>query len=179
MKDTPIIKTSRLLLRPFSLLDAPRVYEWCSSFSVTKYLFWYPHRDINVTMRLLKNWLRKKRNYSWCIEYDHEAIGEVQVIKDLNGHGFEIGYILHEDYWQKGLMKEALNATISYLFTHTAYQYALAITDINNLPSRALLESLSFSLVEEESDKEYFIAKKGVTILIATYRLNREDFLDK
>lgn len=58
-------------------------------------------------------------------------------------------------------MKEALTAIFCYLFSHSIYQYALAIADIHKLPSRALLESFSFSLLLIESNKEYYVAKKG------------------
>ena len=59
-------------------------------------------------------------------------------------------------------MKEALTAIFCYLFSHSIYQYALPITDIYNLPSRALLESLSFFLLLIECNKEYYDPKRGI-----------------
>ncbi len=178
MKETPIIYSKRLLLRPFSLLDANDVYEWCSSLAVTKYLFWYPHRNIEVTKRLLIKWTRQKRNYSWCLVYQGKAIGEVEVIKDLPCAGFEIGYTLNENYWRKGFMKEALQCVFSFLFLKKDYKYAFAITDKRNVPSKMLLESLGFLLEKKEEESgDYFIAKKNEHIQVTSYRYERESFL--
>lgn len=140
MKDTPILKTPRLVLRPFTLDDVDDAYVWCSSFVVTKHLFWHPHRDKSVTERLIQNWIRKKRNYSWALDDGAHVIGEIQVIKDLPDRGFEIGYTLAEAYWRQGFMKEALPVVLDYLFCKDGYDYSYEETDADNLPSRKLLE---------------------------------------
>lgn len=179
MKETPVLYSNRLILRPFSVTDANDVYEWCSSLNVTKYLFWYPHRDKEVTIRLLKNWERKKRNYSWCLEYQKKAIGEIEVIKDLPEAGFEIGYTLNDRYWRNGFMKEALDCVLRFLFLENNYEYVIAVTDKRNLSSIALLESFGFVLQNEAEGSDYYIAKKDEHIKILAYRFGKELFLQK
>ena len=173
MKETPILQTPRLLLRPFTMADVPAVYAWCSSLEATRFLFWYPHRDIGVSERLVANWIRKKRNYSWALGKEGQAIGEVQLIKDLPDRGFEIGYILTPLYWRQGLMKEALSAVLHFLFS-TGYDYSLEECDARNNGSRALLEALGYHF--EGLKDDVLIAKKNEVITAAYYRLNKEEF---
>jgi [ribosomal protein S5]-alanine N-acetyltransferase len=175
MKETPILKTSRLTLRPFTLDDVDDAYVWCSSFNVTKYLFWHPHRDKSVTERLVKNWVRKKRNYSWALDDGTRVIGEIQVIKDLPEHGFEVGYSLAEAYWRQGYMKEALAAVLSYLFTNDGCLYSYEETDERNEASRKLLETFGYQL--QEIKKDIYIAKIDQRVNEACYRLSKEDYL--
>src|SRR5574344_2105753 len=177
MKDTPVLHTKRLVLRPFSMEDVPAVYGWCSSLTTTQFLFWHPHRDIGVTTRLVENWLRKKRDYSWALDDGKGAIGELQMIKDLPDQGFEIGYILREERGHKGYMKESLLAVLDYLFNHESYLYSIEEADERTLASRKLLESVGYQFVETKPG--VYIAKKDETINESVYRLSKETFLEK
>lgn len=176
MVNTPRLKTKRLLLRPFLVTDVNDVYEWCSSSNVTEFLFWYPHRDLDTTSRILMKWIRKRRNYSWCLDYQGKAIGEIEVIKDLPDGGCEIGYTLNEHFWRRGFMKEALGAILLFLFVKAGYKYVKAITDERNKGSRALLRSLDFTYLPSEKNPSYFIAKKGISVATVTYHLTWERF---
>lgn len=170
MKNTPLLQTPRLSLRPFKEGDAPAIYRWCSSEKVTKYLFWLPHRDPGVSERLLKVWLRKRRNYSWGLEENGDLFGEIEVIKDLPSGGFEIGYISREDKWNQGYMSEALIAVLAFLFGKGGYSYCYAETDKGNLASRALLEKRGFQVQKEEGR---FIGKTGKNIIVIEYLLKK------
>lgn len=177
MKDTPLLHTNRLVLRPFSFDDVPAVYAWCSSWETTRYLFWYPHRDLSVSERLVKQWIRKKRNYSWALDDGSGAIGELQVIKDLPNHGFEIGYILKEEKWHQGYMKEALLVVLHYLFAEAPYDYSEEVTDERNEASRRLLEAVGYRF--DGVEKDVLIAKKNEKINEARYHLSKEEFLKR
>lgn len=51
---TPVLETSRLILRPFQREDAQTVLDtWESDPDVAKYMFWTSHNDIEKT----KAWL--------------------------------------------------------------------------------------------------------------------------
>ncbi|MCH3909463.1 MAG: GNAT family N-acetyltransferase [Bacilli bacterium] len=175
MKETPTLKSKRLTLRKFRSSDADSLYRWASSLSNAKYLYWHPHRDIEVSKRLLDNWLRKKRNYSWALDDGTEAIGEVQVIKDLPEHGFELGYILLEEKQGQGYMKEALQTVLDYLFLRDGYLYSKEEVNSLNVASRKTLESLGYKFLEEE--KNVYIAKIESYIDRCYYTLSKEEYL--
>ena len=177
MKETPILTTSRLTLRPFVLEDAKGVYEWTGSWEVTKYLWWYPNRDLKTTIKILKKWIRNQRNYSWAIARENEVIGEVQVIKDLPSNGFEFGITSKVSAWGKGYMREASFKAIEYLFSSGLYEYGYAESDARNKRSHHLLEALGFIKTQEK--KDVLIAKKNETIDIVCYRLDKANFAAK
>ena len=159
--------TKRLTLRPWTLIDVPSVYRWCGSFLCTKYLFWHPHRSAEATEKIVRKWVRKRRNYSWAIVLGDQAIGEVEIIKNLPHDGIEIGYILRDDFWGQGFMSEALEGVFGYL-RGIGKAYCYAETDERNASSRRLLERLGFVYLGLEEGR--FIAKKNEMINIAKYQ---------
>ncbi|MCI1245067.1 MAG: GNAT family N-acetyltransferase [Bacilli bacterium] len=167
MKETPFIRTERLSLRSFVYADARAVHEWCGSLSCTRYVFWHPHRDLAATERILAGWIRKRRNLSWALVLDGEPIGEVEIVKNLPGKGFEVGYILREESWGRGFMKEALSSVLAYM-KGIGKLFCYAETDERNVSSRRLLERLGFSLIGEEKGRH--IAKKDETINVVMYQ---------
>ncbi|MGK0366715.1 MAG: ribosomal-protein-alanine N-acetyltransferase [Saprospiraceae bacterium] len=66
----------------------------------------------------------------------------------------EIGYILHPDYWRKGLMSEALQTIVGYAFTKTKLHSIEANVSVDNKASMALLEKNGF--VKEAHFKENY-----------------------
>lgn len=51
---TQILKTKRLVLRPFSLDDAQAMYDnWASDPQVTRFMNWSTHESIEVTRTIL------------------------------------------------------------------------------------------------------------------------------
>lgn len=167
MVETPFLTTERLTLRPWTVLDAPAVYRWCGSLLCTQYLFWYPHRSEEATERIVRKWVRKRRNYSWAIVLNDEVIGEVEIIKNMPRGGVEIGYILRDDYWGQGLMSEALTGLFAFL-RGIGKTFCYAETDERNVASRRLLEKLGFAFLGLEEGR--FIAKKNGKVTIAKYQ---------
>jgi ribosomal-protein-alanine N-acetyltransferase len=173
MKNIPVIKTPRLVLRPFEKEDIKDIYLWCSSDKCTQYLFWYPHRSIEDTERLVLGWIEKRKHCSFAVTLDGKAIGELEIIKDLPSQGFAFGYILNDNYWHKGYMSEAYKAVEEFMFSN-GYSYAYGETDERNLSSRKLLERNGFTLVKIEKDR--YIAKKDCKVNVAEY-IKRKDQL--
>jgi ribosomal-protein-alanine N-acetyltransferase len=83
------------------------------------------------------------------------TIGYWRVIKEH--HRSEIGYVLHPDHWNKGIMKEALQAVIGYAFNHMNLHSIEARIDPANLASAQLLRSCGF--VEEGYFKEDYLLR--------------------
>jgi ribosomal-protein-alanine N-acetyltransferase len=167
MKETPTLFGERLILRTWEEGDAPYIYKWCSSPKVTEYLFWHPHRDPSVSERLLSDWMRHKRDYSWAIcKKGGRPIGEINVIKDYADGGAEIGYVLLDSEWGHGYMSEALSLVIPFL-AGAGYLYVSAVADARNGRSLSLLRKFGFI---EQGEGPYLIAKKGERVLTKIMR---------
>lgn len=136
---TQKIETERLILRQFTLEDAPAMFKnWAGDSEVTKYLTWPTHGSVETSKWVTGMWVKdyeKPDNYQWAIELKslHEAIGSIAVVRlneDLNEA--EVGYCIGREFWHKGIMTEAFTAVIAFLFDEVGADRVCAGHDVNN-----------------------------------------------
>lgn len=144
---TKQIETERLLLRRFTIEDAPKMYEnWASDHQVTKYLMWQPHTSAEATAELLKEWVegyQEESKYEWCIELKEigEPIGSMGVVRCLEkAELVEIGYCISRKYWHQGITSEALQAVVDFLFDEVGVNRVESCHDPRNPYSGKVME---------------------------------------
>ena len=120
-----IIETERLLLRAFQQTDLQDFYEYASVEGVGEMAGWPHHESIEKTQEILDMFIEGDHDFAICLKSNGKVIGSLGVkeygLEDkltefYNYRGREIGYVLSKDYWGQGLMPEAVNAVIDYLF---------------------------------------------------------------
>ena len=137
---TLVIKTPRLILRPFRVEDAPSMYKnWASDNQVTKYLMWPAHQSVDVSRQVLQDWVThypQKDYYQWAIALQSnpdEPIGSISVVgqndKTQMAH---IGYCIGQNWWNQGITSEALQGVIHFLFTTVGVNRIESRHDPNN-----------------------------------------------
>ena len=145
---TESLETKRLILRRYQLSDAEDAFlNWTNSENVTKFLTWTPHATIEETKEYIavccvKNY-EKKDFYLWVI-VDKETdvcIGSIG-INDIREDTAccEIGYCLSDIYWGKGIMTEAFNEVIRFLFMTVGFNRIQSTHDVNNPASGRVME---------------------------------------
>lgn len=141
-----IIKTERLLLRPFTESDAEAMYKnWTYDERVARYCRWYPHGSIEITEQLLNMYLNEASegfDYRWGIELTDgsELIGCIDVVGiSEDSKTAEVGYVLSYDYWNRGIMSEALEAVINKLFDD-GFEVVCAEHHVDNIASGKVME---------------------------------------
>lgn len=108
-----ILKTERLLLRPWKESDAADLYRYASDPQVGPIAGWPPHQSIEESRDIIKNVLCGQEAYAICLKADGKAIGAIEL--KLNGHTdmterddeCELGYWLGKPFWGQGIMPEA------------------------------------------------------------------------
>jgi len=120
---TQTLTTERLILRPFTLEDAPAMYRnWASDPEVTRYLTWPVHASEDVSRAILSEWIpqyAKPDRYEWAIVLKElgEPIGSMGVVKvDEAIQAGHMGYCIGKRWWRQGITSEALAAVIRFLF---------------------------------------------------------------
>lgn len=120
---TKTLETSRLVLRRFTLEDAQAMYDnWASDPEVTRYLTWPAHGSVDVSKMVLADWVRdyeKDDNYQWAIELKElgQPIGSISVVSHNDKAQLaHIGYCIGRSWWRQGIMTEALQAVMDFLF---------------------------------------------------------------
>lgn len=149
-----IIKTERLVIVPLSLNHKEDMFSYAKSDIYEHTAGWKAHKDVNETEEIIKMLIKLGNQYS--IIYDKKMIGTIGL--SFKEDKVIIGYSLHHDYWNKGIMQEALKAMIIYLFTETGQRTLVATTFLNNYRSQHLLLKLGFKFVKvinEPRDNKY------------------------
>ena len=168
----PEIKTPRLLLRRMTPKDASVILTLRSNENIMKYI----DRERTKSLTEAKEFLAKidatiisNNGIMWGIvfkEKPEELIGNIGFWRLIKEHyRAEVGYMLHPDHWQKGIMKEALLSVIDFGFDKMNLHSIEANINPGNEASAKILEATGF--VKEAYFKEdfYFNGVFGDTII--------------
>ena len=178
---TKTIETPRLILRKFTLEDAPAAYKnWTSDERVTEFLRWPTHRDMETTERIVKMWVDDSERddfYQWAIVLKElgEPIGTISVVdrnEDLDI--LHIGYCIGSKWWHKGITSEAFSAIIPYLFGEVGANRIESQHDPNNPNSGAVMRKCG--LTYEGTLRQADYSNKGV-VDAAMYSILKSEWL--
>lgn len=149
-----ILKTNRLLLRPWKATDLQDFYNYASVDGVGQMCGWMPHKDLAESKHILSHFIEGKREFA--LEYQGKVIGAVGAHAYSEEHypelanlsGCEIGYVLSKDYWGQGLMPEAVKAVIRYLFETVKLDFILVGHFDWNKQSARVIEKCGFQYIK-------------------------------
>lgn len=120
---TKTLETPRLLLRPFRMEDAELMYQnWAKDPKVTRYLTWPAHSSLDITKAVLADWTQAYSQmdwYQWAIvdRALEQPVGSISVVSHNDKAELaHIGYCLGRRWWGQGIMTEALQAVMDFLF---------------------------------------------------------------
>ena len=158
---TPVLETSRLLLREIVEEDAHDVYLLNSSPNVMRYLG--SERVLTSLEEALA--LVRRRIFP---QYQNYGVGRWAVILKNNGpfigwcglkydpaaSEYDLGYRFIEDYWGKGYATEAARGVLEYCRQHLSGKRIVGKALIENVASIRVLEKIGmkFERLEEDSD---------------------------
>ena len=147
-----VIMTERLTLRPWKLTDVEDLYEYASVDGVGQMAGWLPHKNMGESLDVLKRFIEGKKTFA--LEYQGKVIGslgieeyheaELPEIEYRDRLGREIGYVLSKDYWGRGLMPEAIQAVVKYLFENVKLDFIVCGHFIENYQSMRVQEKCGF-----------------------------------
>ena len=140
------IETERLILRPFCQSDLEDFYEYASVGGVGEMAGWRHHESKEKSKEILDMFISEDKTLAIVYKENNKLIGSLGVEKygmedkltEFDGYrGREIGYVLSKDYWGRGIMPEAVNAVIDYLFNRLDWDFlTCGYYDFNNQSKR-------------------------------------------
>lgn len=144
------LQTERLLLRPWRYDDLEDFFAYASSPAVGPDAGWLPHVDREVTREILTMFIEEKKTFA--IEYEGRVIGSIGVeayneeaYPELAPYrGREIGYALSDQYWGRGIMTEAVQEVIRYLFDEVGLDVIFCGNFLRNRRSARVQEKCGF-----------------------------------
>ena len=147
------VETEHLFLREWTLDDLDDFYEYASVDGVGQMAGWKPHENKEKSLEILKRFIEEKHVFAIEYKENHKVIGSLGIEKygledkltEFNNYkGRELGYVLSKEYWNKGIMTEAVRGIIDYLFNELDYDFLLCgHFDFNN-QSRRVQEKCGF-----------------------------------
>jgi ribosomal-protein-alanine N-acetyltransferase len=122
MAEHPILKTERLILRPFTLADAPEVQRLAGDRDIASTVVTIPHPYENG---MAEAWIGTHQErfdngelVNFAIAHGEQGylIGSIglQIAKEFDRA--ELGYWIGKLYWNKGYCTEAAHAAVRYGF---------------------------------------------------------------
>lgn len=161
-KGTQTIETPRLVLRKAQPEDAdPMFRNWASQPEVTRYLTWPTHDSTEVSAWVLDSWIKESERadfYQWMIVLKDQGqpIGSISVVR-LNEPiaSAEIGYCIGKSWWHMGIVSEAMNAVIGYLFREVGMNRIEARHDPRNPHSGGVMKKcgMQYEGTSRQSDR--------------------------
>ena len=118
----PVIETPRLTLRRMTMRDAEDLYAYSRDPEVARHVLWSAHSSVWESRAYLRYVLQQYRlgePSSWgvVLRESGRLVGTIG-FTSFSGENStaELGYSLSRDYWNRGLMTEALEAVLKEVF---------------------------------------------------------------
>ena len=144
-RDTTVLETARLRLRPRTVDDAEALHPAYADHVLMHWWSSGPHDTIEQTREHLAREVPEWRCWAITLKSDDTAIGFVAAGEKRQGNVSEIGYMLLRAHWGTGIAAEAVGRVIDQIFAE-GQRRVFADTDPENVASRGLLERLGFRL---------------------------------
>jgi RimJ/RimL family protein N-acetyltransferase len=172
------IESSRLLLRPFEMVDCEAVLEYQSNPEVVRYVPW-PVGDASMVEVALAKEINQTKllgqgdylSLALVRKSDGRLVGQMNAMyvseKDQCG---EIGYVVNPKYSRQGLATEASRALVSAMFDTKMFRRVIARFDDRNLASRAVVEKLGFRQEAHFINDDFFKDEWTSTFIYSTLR---------
>ena len=148
------IRTARLTLRPWRESDLNDFFAYASVDGVGQMAGWTPHRTVEESRNILNMFIEGR--HVFALEKDGRVVGSLGVEEYREDHypeldalmGREIGYVLAKDCWGQGLMTEAVQAVIAWLFDEKGLDFIICGHFDHNSRSRRVIEKCGFRYVK-------------------------------
>ena len=164
-KPFPLIETERLRLRKISRKDVNEIFFLRSDSRVLHYLDKAPaktKKDAYDFIKIVHDAEKNADGITWGITLKNieKIIGTIGFWRMQKEHyRAEIGYILHPDYWGKGITQEAITVVIKYGFEVMKLHSIEANVNPDNTASIRLLEKNGFVREAYFKENYYFDGK--------------------
>ena len=175
----PELNTPRLRIRRMTMQDAADIYRYSRDPEVARHVLWDAHRSIGESRSYIRYMLRRYRAHepaSWGIEWLETGrvigtIGFMWIQEDNNAA--EVGYSLAREFWNRGIMTEALKAVIGHGFMGMNLNRIEAQHETTNPASGAVMRKCHML---KEGTLRGRLFNKGRYVDVDLYAILRKDY---
>jgi [ribosomal protein S5]-alanine N-acetyltransferase len=175
MKQQPTLRTERLVLRPFTLDDAPAVQRLCSEYEIAlnTLMIPYPYPE-----GLAEQWIATHQDDFEDDRILHFALDDGQLVGAMalifKGDAIaELGYWIGKPFWGRGYASEAACAVVRYGFETCGLNRIFAMHFSRNPASGHVLRNAGMTY---EGTLRQHLKKWDEYLDIEAYGILREEF---
>ena len=119
----------------------------------------------------------ENETFAFAIMVDDKVVGSIGIFRQGNIHSqtAELGYYIAEEYWDKGIMTEAVKQICEYVFGDSDIIRIYAEPFAYNIASCRVLEKVGF---QYEGTLRSNAVKNGKVIDMKMYSLIKEEYYD-
>ncbi len=142
---TARLETERLLLRPFTLADAPVVEREVARVEIARMTLTIPHPYPEGGGA---EWISRARpgvDFALELRDGGELVGAASLVAEEEHRRAELGYWLAVELWGRGYMTEAAAAVVAYGFRTLTLNRVFAQCFAHNPGSRRVLEKIGMT----------------------------------
>lgn len=178
-----ILTTDRLILRPWQLSDSSDLYEYAQLDIVGPNAGWPPHQSEEESKEIIEMFINDNDVYAIVLQEEQKVIGSIGLHNRKPDAALatleqrEIGYILHPNYWGRGIVPEAVQAVLAYGFQQLGLDLVWCGHFESNDKSKRVVEKCQFQYrFRREETLRLLDNKKEMTLY---YAITREDYMNR
>lgn len=178
IENLPTLETERLILRRFVETDGPDIYQnYASDPIVTRYVTWNAHEspeDSTLYAKCSHDGMFGAYQWAVVLKETGRVIGSVGLVEvDEDAHTGEFGYVIGQNWWNRGFVTEAMKEMLRYLYLEQGFALITGQHDIRNPASGRVMEKCGFHFLREEN---FFIPGKQTTVRVKVYEQTAEQY---
>lgn len=176
----PTLTTPRLTLRRLHLHDTKDLFRYASDPEVARHVLWDAHTNISQSRRFIWGAIRQYRkglpaSFAIVHKQDERMIGTIGFMWLNTDHkSAEIGYSLSREYWNQGIMTEALNEVIRFGFDVLMLNRIEAQHELDNPASGRVMAKAG---MKKEGIMRQRLINKGRKVDVAVYAILQSEWL--
>jgi len=162
--------------------DVPEMFsDYATDVKMTKYLSREPYTDIEKLCEFVEKCVTDYDSiecYHWVITMNDNFIGTINLHNIANRQErCELGYCIASQWWNRGIMTEAVSEVIRFAFEELNANKICAMFDIENIGSGRVTQKNG--LTKEGLLREHSMRKDGTRGDLAFYAILRSEWSEK
>lgn len=169
------LKGERIVIRDLKYSDADDFYNYGKDPLVGPMAGWKPFPSKEVSDRILTNNMIGREMFA--ITIDDMLIGTISLYNNpyrKYNKAKTLGFSLRSDYWNQGLMSEAVKLMISFVFRKTDCEILEVAHHTDNLRSKRVIEKCGFNY--DGRFNKYKILYDGRLVDVDFYSMEKGDY---
>ena len=122
MEKTVVLKTERLLLRPWEISDAEELFKYAKDPAVGPIAGWQIHTSVQNSREVIEKYLSAPETYAIVLKETGLPVGSIGLmfagatVLTEKPDECELGYWIGVPYWGRGLVPEAVREVLRHAF---------------------------------------------------------------